>query len=313
MNHPLCAVDQRPVHTAGNLCPACWVDLEHDLAELAESLLYDLERTLAGLTRTGGSPIGIVVRTAERGLGFDERAGDLLRQLHNTLGGWVRVIAEDNYLATMALVCSICHVEQRLHAEGPAPRERFWYLSNTPMDVRNDTADLARWLGEHEQEIRRHEAVGELWNEVHGLVETGRALIDRRRREDGLYLGVCSASADSLAVGVVQPEQLCANDLYEFEDRTTTRCRSCGAVHDVAERRAIMLAAMGGQKLTAAEITRAFAAYGGIEISLARIGMWAVRRKIYAHPPRPGEKARRYRVAAVRRILDRELTNQKAS
>ncbi len=278
-NHPLCAVDGRPVHTDGNLCSACWADLDHDLTELVESLIYDLDRTLAGLGKTGGSPIGIVIRTAARGIGFDERAGDLLRQLHNTLGGWVRVLAEDNAL---------------------------------PLDVRNHPLDLAAWLKLHEREIRRHEAVAELWQEIHDLTGQARRITDRR--PDKRYLGVCSALLDPLDVVAVVPPGFpprpiyCAADLYAIEDRTTVTCRACEAVHDVAVRRRILLDAVDDQLGTAAEISQALAAYADQDLKVERVRKWAERGKIAQYPPRKGERWPRYCVGDVRDILDPDRT-----
>lgn len=158
MSYPECLIDSRPVLAAGRICGACWADLRHDLTELAESLADDLDATLAGLGRRGGVPIGIVARSAETGLGWNERAGDLARQLHNTLGGWVRVLCEDNAL---------------------------------PVDMADRTTVLAEWLRAHEVHVRAHEAVGDLWDEIRSLAAQARQAIDRR--PDRSYLGICSA------------------------------------------------------------------------------------------------------------------------
>lgn len=270
-NHPLCAVDGRPVHTDGLLCPACWADLDHDLSELVESLIYDLDRTLAGLGKTGGSPIGIVVRTAERGLGFDERAGDLLRQLHNCLGGWVRVLCEDNAL---------------------------------PIDVRNHPLDLAAWLTLHGLEIRGHEAVADLWQEIRGTAAQVRRIVDRR--PDRRYLGVCSEPLDDADGEPIY----CIADLYAVEDRTTVTCRTCGAVHDVAERRRTLLDAVDDQLGTAAEISNALAAYAEQELRVERVRQWYSRGRIAQYPPREGERWPRYRVGDVRELLDPDRVKQ---
>ena len=270
-SYPLCAVDQRPVHTDGQLCAACWADLSHDLGELVDSLVYDLDRVLAGLTKSGGSPIGIVVRTAARGIGFNETAGDLLRDLHNCLGGWVRVIAEDNAL---------------------------------PIDVRNHPLDLAAWLTLHRGEIVRHEAVGELWAEIHGLVERARRITDRR--PDRRYLGVCSAPLANDGYGV---PYTCTADLYATDElASTVDCRQCGTRHHVGHRRAVLLEAVGDQLGTAAEISKAIAEYGGVEVTVERIRQWYSRGKIAQHPPRDGERWPRYRVGDVRDLLDPERT-----
>lgn len=303
-NYPLCVVDQRPVHDAGKLCPACWADLEHDLSEVFASLADDLDITLAGLGRTGGSPIGIVVRSASRGVGFDERAGDLARQLHNALGTWVRVIHEE---LPPIVECSLCHVDQRRHAEGPEQRPRVWHTR--PQRLPADRTDyLAAWLGDHERSVRRHEAVGELWQEVHDLVEQVRRVVDRR--PDRCYLGVCSVHLDTLDGGGdahpgFPPQPIyCDADLYAIDGDAYVTCRSCGALHHVAERRRVLLDSVDNQLGTGTEIARALAAYADLDLSLARLGMWANRGRIAVHPPREGERGKRYRVGDVRDLLD---------
>lgn len=268
-SHPPCVVDGRPVHDAGNLCAACWADLEHDLTELAESLLYDLGITLAGLGKSGGSPIGIVVRSAERGVGFDERAGDLLRQLHNTLGGWVRVLAEDNAL---------------------------------PIDMQDRPVQLASWLYCHQRQVRGHEAVGELWQEIRDLVAQVRQVVDRR--PDRQYLGVCS---ELLTTDVVLGDDgidRCDADLYAIDGWPTIDCRQCGARHHVEHRRATLLDAVDDQLGTAAEIARALAAYGDIDLKVERLRQWYSRGKIAQYAPRDGDRWPRYRVGDVRELLD---------
>lgn len=269
-DHPLCAVDQRPVHTAGNLCGACWADLEHDLTELAESLLHDLDITLAGLGRSGGSPIGIVVRSASRGVGFDERAGDLARQLHNCLGGWVRVVYEDEI------------------------------QPGVPLTVADKTNCLAAWLGIHEREVRRHEAVGKLWQEIRDLVEQVRRIVDRR--PDRQYLGVCS---EPLTSGVYGTPFECDADLYVIDDlRSTVDCRQCGTRHHVEHRRATLLDAVDDQLGTASEISHALAAYANQDLKVERLRQWYSRGKIAQYAPRDGDRWPRYRVGDVRELLN---------
>lgn len=297
-NHPLCVVDQRPVHDAGKLCPACWADLEHDLTELYTSLWSDLDITLAGLGRSGGSPIGIVVRSAARGVGFDERAGDLKRQLHNALGTWCRVIHEE---LPLVVECSLCQTDQRRHAEGPEQRLRTWLAR--PRRLPYDRIDcLAAWLGIHEREVRRHEAVGELWQEIRDLVAQVRRIVDRR--PDRQYLGVCS---ELLTTDVVLGDDgidRCDADLYAIDGWPTIDCRQCGARHHVEHRRATLLDAVDDQLGTAAEIARALAAYGDIDLKVERIRKWYSRGQIAQHAPRDGDRWPRYRVGDVRELLD---------
>lgn len=279
-NYPLCVVDQRPVHDAGNLCAACWADLEHDLTEVFASLADDLDITLAGLGRSGGSPIGIVVRSASRGVGFDERAGDLARQLHNCLGGWVRVVYEDEI------------------------------QPGAPLAVADKTNCLAAWLGTHEREVRRHEAVGELWQEIRDLVAQVRRVVDRR--PDRQYLGVCSWALEvgppvyvnSFEAPFREVISRCDADLYAVDGRSTVDCRQCGARHHVEHRRATLLDAVDDQLGTAAEIARALAAYGDIDLRVERIRKWYSRGQIAQYAPRDGDRWPRYRVGDVRELLD---------
>jgi hypothetical protein len=276
--YPLCVVDQRPVHTAGNLCPACWADLEHDLTEVVASLADDLDITLAGFGRSGGSPIGIVVRSASRGVGFDERAGDLARQLHNCLGGWVRVVYEDEI------------------------------QPGVPLTVADKTNCLAAWLGIHEREVRRHEAVGELWHEIRDLVAQARRVVDRR--PDRCYLGVCSAELGMLDGGGdahpgFPPQPVyCDADLYSIDGHSTVDCRQCGTRHHVEHRRATLLDAVDDQLGTAAEIARALSAYANVELKVERLRQWYSRGKIAQYAPRDGDRWPRYRVGDVRELLN---------
>lgn len=304
-NHPLCVVDQRPVHDAGRLCAACWADLEHDLTELYTSLWSDLDITLAGLGRSGGSQIGIVVRSAARGVGFDERAGDLARLLHNALGTWCRVIHEE---LPFVVECSLCHVDQRRHAEGPEQRHRTWLTR--PRRLPYDRIDcLAAWLGIHEHRVRRHEAVGELWQEIRDLVAQVRRVIDRR--PDRSYLGVCSvALVTDVDLDSEHPEaswsrviERCDADLYSIDGHSTVDCRRCGARHDVEQRRKVLLDAVNNQLGTAAEIARALAAYADIDLKVERIRKWFSRGQIAQYAPRDGDRWPRYRVGDVRELL----------
>lgn len=307
-NHPLCVVDQRPVHDAGLLCAACWADLEHDLTEVFASLADDLDITLAGLGRSGGSPIGIVVRSASRGVGFDERAGDLARLLHNTLGGWVRVIYEDE--VRPRYLCSLCRVDRAKHAHGPMPlpshhshgtmwMAQDWVAIKPELIVADKTNCLAAWLGIHQREIRRHEAVGELWQEIHDLVEQVRRIVDRR--PDRQYLGMCSEPLMNDGYG--QP-YLCNADLYAIDGRATVDCRACGARHHVEHRRKVLLDAVDDQLGTASEIARALAAYADVELKVERVRKWYSRGQIAQYAPRDGERWPRYRVGDVRELLD---------
>lgn len=301
--YPSCVIDGRPVLTAGHICLACWADLRGWLTDIRDHLVRDLEITFANLSRSGSAPIGIVVRNAATGLGYNETAGDLLRELHNELGGWVRVLHEE---FGRLLQCSLCHVEQSQHAEGPAILPRDWVPVLHPLVV-NNTRALADWLLEHGAWIRRHPAADELYRTVQRLVRQAERVVDRRGGK--VYLGICS---EPLMDGLTGEVTICEEDVNADEDAAGVTCKACGAMHITRERREVMLKAMRAQKLTASEISRAFATYADIDLKVERVRQWHRRGQIYQHPPREGERWPRYRVAVVRRLLDKTISDQKA-
>lgn len=303
--NPLCDVDGRPVaDRRGRLCIPCWADLDYDLCELIESLARDLDITIAGLGKSGGSPIGIVVRSADRGVGFNEQASDIARDLRLCLGGWVRVLRED---MPRELRCTLCGEPRARHAAGPMPEAQDWIPAQPPWP-RDNLADLARWLIRHRRHVREHEAVADLHAELTWHIAAARRVIDRR--PDKRYLGVCSAHLETIDGDeyadppVPTRDVICDADLYALDGHATITCRTCGTTHDVADRRAVLLAAIDDQLGTAAEIARALAAYADIDLRVERVRQWYSRGKIAQYPPRDSERSPRYRVGDVRALVD---------
>jgi hypothetical protein len=200
--------------------------------------------------------------------------------------------------------CSLCDVGQQWHAQGPTIEPREWVPILGPLVVTqgfNTTKAFATWLLDHADWIRRHPAADELYRWVAGLVRQAERVVDRRGGQ--VFLGICSAPLD---------DGYCVEDVNADEDAAGVTCKACGAFHITRQRREVMLGAMDRQLLTAAEMCRAFATYGGIELKVERVRQWAARHRIYQHPPREGERWPRYRVAVVRRLLDKNISDQKA-
>lgn len=67
-----------------------------DRGQYLPSLLDELDTTITGDDKIGGTSIGIVVRSAETPLPFKEKASDVKHSLINAIVGWTRLFAEDN-------------------------------------------------------------------------------------------------------------------------------------------------------------------------------------------------------------------------
>lgn len=125
----------------------------------------------------------------------------------------------------------------------------------------------ARYLVVMLPAIVRHPDAGAMLRDFERLVERAQREIDRP--PDLLYVGICSANG-------------CTHDIYTDPAQATATCAVCGARHDVAERRAIMLSHVEDVLATAAEIARAVATYGadGDFLTVTRIRQWKRRGRI---------------------------------
>lgn len=142
-----------------------------DSGEYQTSLLDDLDVTICGTDKVGGAPIGVVVRSSETPLVFNERASDAKRALVNAVQSWARVFAEEN------------------------PHLRFG-----PETIE----DAARWMAGFPNLLAGHPAAVEIHRDFGDLIHRARRSIDRPTQR--VYAGECGARME----GVKCTEQLWA-------------------------------------------------------------------------------------------------------
>lgn len=118
----------------------------------------------------------------------------------------------------------------------------------------------AGFLRAHVRSFATHpdagEAVGELETAVRDALRAVDHPVDHR-----MYLGKC---------GDVAGHHGCQGRVYALPQQEEGTCDRCHATHPTRERRALMLRAMAGQKLTAQEMSTMLAAVG-VEITVAQI------------------------------------------
>lgn len=117
-----------------------------DSGEYVQSMLQDLDDAICGDTKVGGSPIGIVVHSAETALPFNNHASDAKWGLRNTISTWARVFAEENP-----------------------------HLVFEPETVE----DAARWMTQFPDLLADHPAAVEMYADIHEAVKEARRVVDR--------------------------------------------------------------------------------------------------------------------------------------
>jgi hypothetical protein len=127
-----------------------------DSGEYATSLLDELDTTICGDDKVGGASIGIVVRSSDHSISFNERASDAKRDLCNTIVGWTKLFAEDN----PHLIFDVTTIEE-----------------------------AARWMAGFPNLLAGHPAAVEMHDELRARVRDARSCIDRPA--DRVYVGEC--------------------------------------------------------------------------------------------------------------------------
>lgn len=160
-----------------------------------------------------------------------------------------------------------------------------------------------RYLLRNSDVVRSMEGAQAALADMLGLERRLARIVDRP--PDQWYAGVCSEPLDGGDDGVI-----CEQELYALAREGEVRCPGCGAVHQIGDRRAFLLAAAEDYELTAAEAARAVVALGDYDGTsgqlAARIRKWAERSQIasmrhdWSDPLRPRPL---YRIGAILDLL----------
>jgi hypothetical protein len=149
------------------------------------------------------------------------------------------------------------------------------------------THDLALWLIQHMDRVRRHEAAGDMVTEVRAAVTRAVAVINRPAPR--VYAGPCGE---------------CGMDLITQAGRNLVTCAMCHATYGIAERQDWMRAQLHDYLVTATEAADEWLPAIGIRVADGTIRMWAHRHRLEKWPgiPRwPGDEDAppRYRVGDI--------------
>lgn len=200
-------------------------------------------------------------------------------------------------------------------AEQPLPyhetaSEIGWVLANTISTWARDvaeqnphlhppvgsTAAAVAWLTGLPRLLAAHPAADEMWDEVTHVVARVRRVVDRP--PERIYAGPCGAG------------DACADHLYAYPGQSIARCATCGAEHDVAERREWMIRYAADLRVTAT------VALGWARLLLDKTiprgtwDSWTSRRRLLAH----GTDARGhpvYRFGDVRDLALAHVSNRR--
>lgn len=233
----------RPTRDTLTVCDACADQLGVALGDIAW-LVDELDTTITRQRAlpTEGGPTG-----AETPLPWHEKASEALRHLKAILVSW-------------ALFCDAEHVPHQSPANG----------------LPDDTAEaLSRWLLWRIDGLTRHELGPDAVDEITDAVAKCRRVIDRR--PERWYAGPCTAHP-----GGGEDSRECGSDLYAKRQTGDVECRDCGAVYDVAARRAWLLAEAEDRLADAATVARAVSWLGAVPLTPALVRKWAERGRIIA-------------------------------
>ena len=119
--------------------------------------------------------------------------------------------------------------------------------------AREGLGDAAVWLADRWAEIRRRPWAPEAADELARVIGHGEALVDAP--PETYFAGACDATLEDPDLpGYVYT---CGWELRARLGDVVARCRGCGTEHDIAQRRATMLAGVAERRVSATDAARA--------------------------------------------------------
>lgn len=258
MTAPTCSCG-RPVADNARLCSrkptslsdlgGCTERLARDLGDIG-ALAEELQTTRLRQSRTGGKGPGVLARSQDRPVPWDERASETAEILRLTTLGWVRVVLEER--------------------GGRLPAANMGALGGFLL------ANL-EWL-------RHHPAADECADEVGHAVQLARQAVDSA--VERTYAGPCREEVDAHDD---QGPSCCLAELHVRVGARTAVCPRCAAEHDVADRKAWLLAVAENQLVTLVELERLLRLVGR-PVPRGTLDSWVQRKRLVSHgggePPR---------------------------
>lgn len=289
--------------SGATVCDQCSRSFAYAVANVG-SLFIDLATVENRQTRTGGiatrgsigksQPLPVDMRFVDAGpapkddlsgrpRGANLSPGVQLRwDVENTIDVWVRDIRR----ARPELHGPVCHPTMLCdHTSCAGVRARRHPAANVVSRI--------NYIARHFQWIITQAFAPQMFDEFRDLENRLKRMTDTR--PERWYAGRCSAETINGA---------CPAELYATTERGQIKCRTCGTLHDVADRRDFLLDQAKDYLVTATEAAGALLAwtdYDGSEKKLVdRIGKWRTRGLIEAR----GTVAHGERVRTLYRLGD---------
>lgn len=272
MNESAHCVCGRPVRGTA-ICDGCEARLTAALRDIPP-LTVELETVLTRQAKGGGGYVGYVQGGKTRALPFDTKASEVAGHLKAVLVGWVR-----NCVDTRAQnrpegpVCGRC-----MHLSCNTIQTFDWPVDRTP--------SLSAYLLRHIGWLRMYGPASEAVDEITEAVAAVRRVAFRERVQTS-YAGICSVRV----MTQLGPTAECDGELYAKVGAVEVTCEKCAAVHDMAERRKALLAAVETQLCTPPEIVAAVSSLSR-PISRQQLDRWMSKGRLFAHGTReePGQE-----------------------
>lgn len=258
-----CTACARPVKDQAYLCQGCTDRLARDLGDVG-ALARELQTTRLKQDRVTGAATGVLSRSADKPLPWNQHAAEIDDALRATVVGWVRVVVEER---------------------GGRPPE------NTMQALSGFLLASVEWL-------RHHADAAECADEISDSVGRARQAVDRPASRT--YFGPCG-SVDYDDNGPVAGCEPCRADLYGAADDTALVCKVCSTPHDVADVRLYLVAQAQDRLVTAADLSKFLSAYGE-PLTAERVRQWATRGQLVAHGHDPSGRPM-YRVSEAADLL----------
>lgn len=131
------------------------------------------------------------------------------------------------------------------------------------------SADSAKWLWQHVIDLALTPNAEVALDEIRDAVQRAERIIDRPQGR--VYVGPCGEEQDA---------GRCGADLYAVIDKPVVKCKECGAVHPVGERRRALQEEVRNLLGTAAEIAKLLPWILDSPITRKRITYYANRKQI---------------------------------
>lgn len=154
--------------------------------------------------------------------------------------------------------------------------EAQWAIRNTVVTWARIVADrvpgdgstevVLRWLAKRVDDLARHPAAEEAWDELENALAVLEVTVDTR--QPATYAGRCGA---------------CGRDLYAEPGSDVAHCRPCGLDHAVQDQRSSMLDEISDQLMRPSEIVRVVPVLSGLYVTRDDVKRWTTRGLLVAH------------------------------